>query len=164
MSEPRRDRPPFPGYGIRSDDDGLLSWSWAVERLESARNYWIVSAGPGGVPHAAPVWGLWHEDAVVFSTSAESRKGRNLAAGPRVVVHLESGDEVVIVEGRAEVVPLDDAVAAAYEAKYAFRPEPGSPDGVWYRVRPRLAFAWREADYTRTATRFTFPKPPAPGR
>jgi pyridoxine/pyridoxamine 5'-phosphate oxidase len=157
MLEPRRTRPRFPsGYGIRPDYEGLLPWSWAVERLESVRNYWIVSASPSGVPHAAPVWGLWQDDAVVFSTSGESRKGRNVAARPRVVVHLESGDEVVIVEGRADACSLDDTLASAYEAKYAFRPEPGSPEGLWYRVRPRLAFAWLESDYARTATRFVF--------
>ena len=85
-----------------------------------------------------------------------SRKGRNLARDPRVVVHLESGDEVVIVEGEVERVRLEPGAADAYEAKYAFRPDPESPEGLWYAVRPTVAYAWLESDYPRTATRFAF--------
>jgi hypothetical protein len=95
----------------------------------------------------------------VRSSSAhppESRKGRNLARDPRVVVHLESGDEVVVLEGRVEEIALDERLADAYEAKYDYRPSPGHPEGLWYRLRPRVAYAWLEADYPRTATRFAF--------
>lgn len=89
-AEPVARRPRFPtGYGIATDDEGLLPWSWAEERLEKARNYWIATAGASGAPHAMPVWALWVDGAVVFSTSPESRKGRNLARDPRVAVHLE---------------------------------------------------------------------------
>ena len=132
----------------------MLPWAWAAERLATSRNYWIVTAKPDAAPHAAPVWGLWLGDAVVFSTSLESRKGRNLARDPRVVVHLESGDEVVILEGGAERIELDARIADAYEAKYAFRPE--ASGGLWLKVAPRVAYAWLEADYPRTATRFDF--------
>jgi PPOX class probable F420-dependent enzyme len=155
VSAPRVSRPPFPpGYGISRDDEGLLPWSWVEERMAAARNYWIGTTRRDGSPHAAPVWGLWHEGAVVFSTSRESRKGRNLMRDPRVAVHLESGDEVVIVEGVAEEVALTEPVADAYEAKYGYRPEPG--EGFWLRVPPRVVLAWIEADYPRTATRFDF--------
>jgi PPOX class probable F420-dependent enzyme len=155
--EPTATRPGFePGYGIHDAPDGMLPWSWAVERLESGRNYWIGTARKDGRPHAAPVWGLWIDDAILFSTSPRSRKGRNLARDPRVVVHLESGDEVVIVEGEVERVRLSPAAADAYERKYAFRPDPGSPDGLWYAVRPCVAYAWLERDYPRTPTRFAF--------
>jgi pyridoxine/pyridoxamine 5'-phosphate oxidase len=151
--EPRASRPRFPGYGIHEEADGMLPWSWAVERLAAARNYWVGSTNADGSPHAAPVWALWWEDAVVFSTGADSRKGRNIARDPRVVVHLESGDEVVILEGGIERTTTDDAYADAYEAKYALRPEPG--DG-WLALAPSRALAWRERDYPQSATRFDF--------
>ncbi len=154
--EPRLSRPRFPpGYGISETPDGMLSWTWAEERLASSRGYWVVSTGSGGAPHAAPVWGLWADGAVVFSTSPESRKGRNLERDPRAVIHLESTDEVVILEGEVVRITLDDALADAYEAKYAFRPEPGA-DGLWYRLVPRRGYAWLEEGYPRTATRFDF--------
>ena len=156
-SAPVARRPNFPsGYGIPTTEEGTLPWTWAVERLERSRNYWIVTAKADGMPHAAPVWGVWLDNAVVFGTSADSRKGRNLARDPRVVVHLESGNEVVIVEGEAEELPLDDRLADAYGAKYQYRPTPGNPEGLWLRVRPRVAYSWLESDYPRTATRFSF--------
>jgi hypothetical protein len=68
-----------------------------------------------------------------------------------VVVHLESGDEVVIVEGEAEGVAAVDALVDEYERKYDFRPDSAER---WYRVRPRRVLAWTEAGYPRDATRF----------
>jgi pyridoxine/pyridoxamine 5'-phosphate oxidase len=148
----RARRPSFgPGYGISADEDGLLDWEWAAERLAAARNYWVVTASPRGRPHAAPVWGLWRDGAFVFGTGPESRKGRNIAANPRVVVHLESGDEVVSFEGEVEYVEATDEFLDENEAKYAVRPA-GGPG--WCSVRPQWALAWRERDYPRSATRF----------
>jgi PPOX class probable F420-dependent enzyme len=134
----------------------MLPWSWATERLAAGRSYWIGTVREDGSPHAAPVWGLWREDGLWFSTSDSSRKGRNLLRDPRVAVHLESGDEVVILEGEVERVTLDDAKADAYRDKYGFRPEPGDDSGFWLRLRPRVAYAWTEAEYPRTATRFSW--------
>jgi flavin reductase (DIM6/NTAB) family NADH-FMN oxidoreductase RutF len=151
--EPRASRPRFPpGYGIAQDEEGMLPWSWAAERLEASRNYWIVTAGADGRPHAAPVWGLWLDDAVLFGTSPDSRKGQNLARDPRVVIHLESGDEVVILEGEVDRAAVDDRIADAYEQKYELRP----PGKELLRLRPRNAYAWVEKDYPKTATRFAF--------
>ena len=78
---------------------------------------------------------------------------------------MESGDDVVILEGTAEELADPDPllvtqIADAYEAKYvdpetgdSFRPE--SAEGM-YRVRPRAAFAWVERIFPRTATRWLF--------
>jgi flavin reductase (DIM6/NTAB) family NADH-FMN oxidoreductase RutF len=153
----RSSRPQFaPPYGISADTKGMLDWSWATERLSASRNYWIVSSTEDGRPHAMPVWGLWFDDAVVFGTSPQSRKGRNLVQDPRVVVHLESGDEVVILEGEVERITLNEAIADAYGAKYEFRPDPAVRTEGWFRLRPRIAYAWREQEYPSTATRFAF--------
>jgi PPOX class probable F420-dependent enzyme len=135
----------------------MLPWSWAVERLERSRNYWIASTRPDGSPHAAPVWGVWIDDSVVFGTHSLSRKARNLRRDPRVAVHLESGDETVILEGEAELIEPDDRIADAFEPKYEWRPDPSTAaDESWFRLRPRVAYAWLERDYVKSATRFTF--------
>ena len=127
----------------------MLSWGWAEERLAAAHNYWVSVAGP----HASPVWGLWRKGGFVFSCGPRSRKARTLAEDPRLVVHLESGDDVVIVEGWAERAAATDDVIDEYERKYGFRADAGEG---WYRVVPRRAFAWREQEYPRSATRFDF--------
>ncbi len=152
---PRGVRPSFAaGYRISEDADGVVEWEWAEERLAAARNYWITTTGANGAPHATPVWGVWIDGALVFGSDPSSIKARNLQRDPRVVAHLESGDEVVILHGRAEPgVPAEmlDRVVEAYVAKYAWRPEIG--DG-WFVIRPSRALAWRESDYPSSATRF----------
>ena len=138
MSTPEASRPRFhESYGIWAADQGagLLAWEWAVQRLERAHNYWVASASQEGRPHAAPVWGLWSDG--VF-------QGRNLAANPRAVIHLESGDEVVILEGRVEEVRDKKELArlaAAYGEKYTLEITFQDPGSVVYALKPEQAFA-----------------------
>ena len=74
-----------------------LPWAWATERLSRAHNYWIATTRPAGQPHSRPVWGVWLDTAFYFSTG--SLAAQNLAVQPAITVHLESGSEVVIIEG-----------------------------------------------------------------
>ena len=143
------------GYGAPTDGSGgeLLPWSWAAERLERARNYWISTTRADGRPHAAPVWALWLDDAVWFSTVAGSQKARNMARDARIVVHLESGDETVILEGGVQEVLADERFADLYEQKYDYRPEVGS---TVYVLRPRVGQTWSEQGFPRDATRWVF--------
>ena len=136
----------------------MLDWAWATERLGPARNYWVSTTSPDGRPHAMPVWGIWLDGRIFFGTGANSAKARNLAANPAVVVHLESGEDVVIVEGTVEEVvdePLAERVNVAYKDKYDWRAEPGDPSPL-YAVHPRRAYAWTEREYPRSATQFDF--------
>lgn len=153
-AQPYVDRPEMPaGYGLASGRKGLLTWQQVAEQLEQARNYWVCSTRPDGRPHAIPVWGLWLDGRFYFGTDPASRKGRNLAANPAVVVHLESGDDVVIIEGIAERISddaLSERLTALYDAKYAV---PATPD---HAVRPQTVLAWQEHDFPNTATRFQF--------
>src|SRR3954465_8188494 len=97
----RPDRPVTPrGYGIATGDDGQLPWSWVERECTRARNYWICTTRPDGRPHAMPGGGLWLDGAVWFSPDPGSTKARTFAARPDAVVHLESGAEVVVLEGR----------------------------------------------------------------
>jgi general stress protein 26 len=158
MLDPARCRPEFgQKYGIEDGPEGMLDWAWADERLEGSRNYWIVTADEDGRPRAIPVWGAWIDDSVVFGTNARSRKAKNLDRDPRVVIHLESGDEVVILEGEVETIAVTDEIADVFEPKYDWRPDVGGDDSSrWYCLRPKLAQAWLETDYPKTATRFDF--------
>jgi PPOX class probable F420-dependent enzyme len=149
------------GYGLGGApaDGTALPWSAVVGWLTDARNYWVGTTRADGRPHAMPVWGLWTDGALWFSTDPDSLKGRNLAARPDAVVHLESGDEVCVLEGRAERVRDHAALATfddRYEAKYQVRPSSmGDAAGV-YVLRPATALAWTEAEFPTTATRFAF--------
>jgi len=153
------------GYGVPETDEGLLSWAWAVERLEAARNYWFSTTRPDGRPHAMPAWAVWLDDTLYFDGSPETRRARNLAMNPALSVHLDSGDEVVILEGVSELAgvptrPLAERLVAAFTAKYAashdYHPTADQWDegGLWI-LRPRVAFGWK--DFPGSVTRWRFP-------
>jgi hypothetical protein len=154
MTEARAERPHVPEYGIPKSEKGTLSWAHVTERLERSRNYWIVTTDDSGQPHSVPTWGVWLDDTLYFGGGPHTRWSRNLAANPNVAVHLESGDDVVILEGRVGritdpkdpmVVRIDDA----YEPKYEMRH--GIPFWV---LRPRLVLAW--SNFPKDATRWRF--------
>jgi PPOX class probable F420-dependent enzyme len=162
--EPAADRPHMPGYGIRgpAEGSGLLPWSWAVERLRAARNFWLCTVRPDGRPHAMPVWGAWSGEALLFSSSVPSRKMVNLRANPQVVVATEEAENPVVLEGRAEVVtePKDlqrfiDLVNSKYATRY--RVDFLDPEvNATVAVRPQKAFGLRQGDFTGSPTRWTF--------
>ncbi len=144
------------GYVPKGSKPKFLAWEWVTERLERSHNYWICTTRSDGRPHAAPVWGVWHDGAVVFSTDPSSRKAQNLAKNPAVTIHLESGDEAVILEGNIEVIKLNSGIDDAYNRKYKMRlssfPEPVS----LFSLKPKKVMAWREKDFVASATKWTF--------
>lgn len=150
--------PHMPAMYKTKNRDKFLPWSHAEERLVRSRSYWICTTRPDGRPHSAPVWGFWYDGALHFGTHRATRKARNIAANPRVSIHLESGDDVVIFEGRAEEVDPEDLgaeVNAICRKKYGM-PLTGMPDSVVYRVRPRVVLAWTEKDFPKNSTRWEF--------
>lgn len=149
----------MPDYGISEAAEGQLPWSWAEERLIASRNYWISTTRPDGRPHAMPVWGVWLDDALYFSTAAGSTKARNLARDPRCTATTEYAGEAVIVEGVAEIVTDEDTLArfkTAYDPKYDWDMDVNT--GPIYSVRPTVAFGFTESadSFQKTATRWRF--------
>ena len=164
MTEPVPERPHMPGYGIAGPEagTGLLPWSWAVERLTGSHDYWLATVGPEGHPHVMPVWGVWHDGGVWFSSGLRSRKARNLAAQPACTLTTDDAQQPVVVEGEAERVTDPDrlrAFAAAIDAKYdtAYGVDFYDPavNGVW-RVAPAWAFGLVQDDFSGSPTRWTF--------
>jgi len=144
--------------------DSTVSWPEVAARLAAARNYWLSTTMPGGAPHAAPVWGVVIGDTLYLYGERRTRKARNLAADPRLVVHLESGDDVVIVRGTAEDLGTPAQVphvVIALAAKYAspadrqYLPDADPGFDVVYAVRPQSAMMWRLPDYEASQRRWT---------
>ncbi len=157
-SEPIASRPHMPGYGISESAEGILPWSWAVERLQKTRNFWVATARPNGRPHTMPVWAVWSANALYFSTASTSVKARNLSANPNCTITTEHADEAVILEGAATVEEDHDVLRPvwdAYKAKYDWDISGQS----MFVLRPRTAFAFIETSqqFTTSATRWTFP-------
>jgi len=148
-----------PMYGLKPRRK-YLPFSHAEQRLKRSRNYWICTARPDGRPHSVPVWGFWMEGTLYFGTGRASRKARNLAHNPNVSIHLDSGDDVVILEGFAVAVDLTDMrllkkLDAASREKYKM-PMMVVPETMLYSVRPRVVLAWTEKDFPNNATRWRF--------
>ena len=147
-----------------ADMDAMLR-ARALARLRAAMNYWVGTTRPDGRPHAAPVWGVWLDDALWFGTAGQ--KARNLAAHPYAVVHLDSADDVVMFAGPVDAVRDAEAIdrpAEAFRAKYVDG-ESGAPfdvypalgaDPVLYRVQPETGWAWLEGAFVNANTRWTF--------
>ena len=145
-------------YGIKPRKE-YQPWTQIEEKLERSRNYWICTSRPDGRPHSMPVWGFWLEGALYFGTAISSRKGKNLAKNPAVSVHLESGDDVVILEGSVVEVldkPTLEKINQASKTKYKMPLMVMPGETMVYCVRPRVALAWREKDFPTSATRWEF--------
>jgi PPOX class probable F420-dependent enzyme len=155
MGEPTAGRPYMPGYGIATGKQGLLPWSWALERLESATRYWVATVDEDGAPHVMPVWAVWHDEHLWFSSGGRSRKVRNLRAEPRCAVHVDR-DDPLIVHGTVDLVTdPGQAMLDAYRSKYGDTPPDPSSNPI-ARLRPTWAFGLVEADFTASPTRWEF--------
>jgi PPOX class probable F420-dependent enzyme len=167
MEIPRVSRPYMPGYGIAGPEEGsgLLHWSWAAERLTAARNYGVATVWPDGRPHVMPVWGMWDDSALWFTSSPGSRKVRNLTADPRCCVTTEDASDPVIIEGTARIATDEamlqrvlDLMNAKYRTDYGMdylNPATNATIGV----RPRRVFSMRAGDFTGSPTRWVFEDP-----
>ena len=163
MEIPRVSRPYMPGYGIAAPDQGsgLLDWSWAAERLTAARNYWVATVWPTGRPHLMPVWAMWDDSMLWFSSAVGSRKSKNLRSDPHCVITTDASDPVII-EGQAAAVTEParlQRVIDLMNAKYATHIEVGFLDpsvNVTFGVRPHRVFGMRDADFQGSPTRWIF--------
>ena len=144
--------------------DNALTWPEIADRLAAARNYWLCTTMPSGAPHAAPVWGVVTGQDLYLYTERRTVKARNLAADSRLVVHLESGEDVLIVRGTAEDLGTPAQVpdvVAALAAKYTgegdrqYLPDADPDFDVVYAIRPQSAIIWRLADYEASQRRWT---------
>lgn len=158
---PRVDRPGIPAAYGASKATQHVEWGHVEERLIGDRVYWIATVGDGGRPRVRPIDGLYLDGVIYVGGSRETRWVREVEVNSNVSVHLDGLEEVVIVEGEAEVLSgVDDELAgrlaAASNAKYPeYRMTP-----AFYRangaiaIRPRKVIAW--TDIAKDPTRFRF--------
>lgn len=147
---PIASRPKIPAeYGIPKNNKGLLPWSHVTERMTRAMHYWICTVAANARPHVTPVDGLWLDDKLYFGGSPQTLRNRNLATNPAVSVHLDSSNDVIILQGEAHLQNPDHALAvqlakaSAEKYGYAPRPEDYETSGV-HVFRPQIVFAWKQ--------------------
>ncbi len=162
MKSPQVSRPIFP-KGYVDNPKSTLAWEAVEKRLVDAKNYWLCSVRPNGHPHAIPRWGVFVRRKFYYDGSPETRHARNLVHNPHVALHLESGDQALIVEGSSQEAgrPAPDLaaeLAQAYRIKYqsfGYAPEPNQWDeGGLFVFTPRKVLAW--TNFMDDPTRFIF--------
>ncbi len=133
-----------------------ISWDEVADRLAPARSYWLVTIGPSGAPHAVPVWGAVVGGALHCYTSQSTVKARHLSRDPRVTIHLEPAEHVVIVDGTFAILgpPSDHPdVVRALDRKYpdpedaVYLPSHDPTVDVLYRLVPLRARLWDLSDF-----------------
>lgn len=160
---PQPTLPHFPaGYIPPEGGKEKLDWAYIQAQMRQAIHYWIVTATPQGKPSATPVWGVWLDDCLYFDGSPETRRGKNIRRNPQTVVHLESGEAAVILEGETVIFSaapersLAERIAAAYRQKYAERGYAPAPDqwdeGGLFCFTPHKVIAW--TDFVKNPTRW----------
>jgi len=116
-----------PAVAFTIDPSTALGKS-AGRRLHEDKVCWLITVSAKSAPQPVPIWFLWDGDAsLLVYSQPDTPKLRNVAANPRVALHLngdgDDGDgEVIIVHGRA--APSDDPPADAvpgYVEKYRQR-------------------------------------------
>jgi hypothetical protein len=133
-------------YGATSDH-APLAWSWVDEQLRLAGTYWVVARTPGH-PHPRPVWGIWHGQRLYLSVGSPTVL-RALDREPAVTVHLDSGTDVVLVEGTTGLTSqgaTPPSSVEAYNAKYDWDYEIARY-GELTVVEPVRVLAWRSAGW-----------------
>jgi PPOX class probable F420-dependent enzyme len=127
----------------------------AQRRLRAEQVAWLTTVRADGQAQSTPVWFWWDGDTFLLYSQPDAPKVRNLAANPRVSLHLNddgTGDDVVTFEGAATVEPdtpradrVEGYLAKYREAIAALGYEPG-PFARTYstpiRVRPTRVRAW----------------------
>jgi nitroimidazol reductase NimA-like FMN-containing flavoprotein (pyridoxamine 5'-phosphate oxidase superfamily) len=168
MGGPKPEQPRMADYGVGGEDWEGLPWSWASERLVPNRNYWVGTVSGSGRPHSLPVWGVWDDgdQRFMFSCGPSSRKARDLAANPQVVVTVDDTVECVSVEGVARILEPTDPAIEVWVERYLAKYRPVSPDlsadfiraNLVVEVVPDRAFGIieREDEFSSKATRWTF--------
>jgi len=157
----------MPGYGVLPADQGsgLLPWSEVERRLTVSHDYWVATVRPDGRPHVMPVWGVWLDGGVWFSSGGRSRKARNLDADDRCTVTTDDTQNPVVVDGvarrvtdRGGIATFVDAINAKYGGGVTMEFLDPAVNGT-FSVRPTWVFALSHDDFSGSPTRWTFPAP-----
>ncbi len=130
-------------YGEPSDTPSL-DWEWVDDQLRGSGTYWVVTPTPTQ-PHPRPVWGLWRDEALHVSVGSPTLAQAMLPATP-VTVHLDSGTDVVIVEGNVAGPSTDPELIAAYDSKYTWEYDT-EQYGPLTTVVPTQILTWRSAGW-----------------
>jgi hypothetical protein len=155
-------RPKLP-QGYADNPASFVDWEWVTSQLTQSKNYWLCSVRPDGRPHVVPRWGVFIDNKFYYDGSPETRHAQNITKNPFVSLHLESGTQVVMMEGISEsaekptpefAIQLAQAIGNKY-GDQGYSPKPDQWDnGGLYVLTPRQCMAWTV--FSENPTKFVF--------
>ncbi len=120
-------------------------WRAIEARLGRESTIWVATVRYDGRPHLAPVWFIWFENKIYFTTGSETQKFANLYHNQRIVLSLPDTANVIIIEGEAHVAQRDkiDTLGDYFFHKYEwdFRYD-DSADWRLIEITPHKILTW----------------------
>ena len=115
--------------------------------LSREMDAWIASADPDGTGYLIPLTFFWDGAALIFATPGNSRTARNLRRAGKTRIGLGGTRDVVMIDGRVELIAITDdpALAEAFATNTDFDPRLETPEYVMIKVMPEKIQAWRTA-------------------
>ena len=142
-----------------NDPKMWITWAHANNKL-AREKVWISTASRLGRPHAAPIWGIWKENRFYFETPPNSVKGRNLSSNQSLVVHVQDGNDTVILEGttrREKRTETLNQLRNDYLRKYQYTPDwSNEQEQIVFMVEPKIIHAWKAPRMHRSLVKFIF--------
>jgi PPOX class probable F420-dependent enzyme len=111
----------------------------ADEKLREEIAVWLTTVTSDGQPQSTPVWFRWDGDTFLIYSQPNRPKLRNIAADPKVSLHLvgdTEGEDIITFEGTAALDPSAPPAdqLGGYMEKYAYLVE---------------RFGWTQSDMAR---------------
>lgn len=95
----------------------------ARSRFTAETVTWLITVRGDGQPQASPVWVIWDDRGLLLYSQPATQKLKNIAANPKVCLHLDGGVEdgtTWILEGDAHISDGDAAgLHPDFRDKYA---------------------------------------------
>jgi hypothetical protein len=119
----------------------------ARELLAQEIDAWVASATAEGEAYMIPLSYVWTGRAMIFATPEKSRTMRDLRRTGRTRVSLPSARDVVILDGRVEVMDqaIDAAEVEAFVARHVWDPRSEPNPYAFFRLVPEQIQAWNVA-------------------
>ena len=160
-----------------SVSDGVATSGEETRRvLETAELFWLSTVRADGRPHVTPVVGVWHDEALHFSTADTEQKAINLRGNPHVILttgcnHWNEGLDVVVegdavrVTNHAMLERLATVWATMWDGRWHYLVRDGCfyhydehevlPDSIYvFSVRPMKVFAFAKGHFSHTRHQF----------
>ncbi len=122
--------------------------------LAASRNAIVCTINPDGSPQMSPIWFVWENGRIYFSTTKHRLKIRNLERDPRIALIVdEPGPPQQTVTFRGVVDPIEDGLGTVTERianKYTpdgsgYPSIAATPGRVVVSFKPAKALTWRDS-------------------